>query len=284
MYRILLVEDEPIIRTAMKTLVQWGKYGFSVAAEANNGVEALQILREHEMDAVFTDIRMPQMDGLELTARINREYPQTHVVLLSAYSDFAYAQQAIRHGVFGYLLKEEDHQKIYDCLQALRGRLDEDRRQRSARQAAVEQIIRQLPQDNHARDALLALADDLPEEREAADLADRNVQLIRDAEAYMRLHYAQPLTLQHMAEHFHISASYFSRLFTQVTGSNYIDRLSEIRLRESRRLLRETDMKVYEIANAVGYRKNRYFSELFKKQYHMSPGEYRASSRRKEAP
>lgn len=282
MYRILLVEDEPILRTAMKTLIQWGKYGFSVTAEANNGAEALQILQNCETDAVFTDIRMPQMDGLELTAQINQKYPNIYVVLLSAYSDFSYAQKAIEHGVFSYLLKEDDHNKIYDCLHALQLRLEKDRRQRSIRQAAIEQLICHLPQRDSAMDALLKLTNELPKGREPEPTADRNVQMIRDAESYMQEHYAQPLTLQHMADHFHISASYFSRLFTQVTGCNYNDRLSEIRLQESKRLLRETDMKVYAVADAVGYHKNRYFSDLFKKQYHMSPGEYRAHSQRGE--
>lgn len=274
MYRILLVEDEPVIRCAMKTLIQWKKYGFVVAAEANHGVEALKVLSNEAIDVVFTDIRMPQMDGIELATRIKCDYPRVYTVLLSAYSEFSYAQQAIQHGVFGYLLKEEGHEKVYDCLISLRKRLDEERQDTIKRQEAMEEIARCLPEEKNVQSALRILARSEEQENDDA-LPERYGQLIQQAEAYMQQHYAEALTLQHMADHFHISAPYFSRLFSQTTGRTFTDRLIEIRLTESKRLLRETDLKIYEISAAVGYHKTRYFSELFKKQYSISPGEYR---------
>lgn len=255
MYQILLVEDEPILREALKTLIQWEKYHFRIAAEAANGRQALEILKQrNDIDAVFTDIRMPQMDGIALAKHIRETYPRIHTILLSAYSEFEYARQAIQHGVFAYLLKEDEHEKIYDCLIDLERRLIQDREQQTG---------------TAAEDA------DSTEEGDE-QTASYNQQLMNTAEDYIRKHYCEQLSLQHMADHFHITPSYFSRLFVQYTGKNYIDYLTSVRIQESKKMLRETDLKVYEIAMKVGYRKSRYFSELFKKECQMSPGEYRA--------
>lgn len=253
MFRVLLVEDEPILRQALKALIHWEKYGFDVAAEAGNGLEALEILRGRGgFDVVFTDIRMPQMDGIALAEAIRREFPSVRTVLLSAYREFEYAREAIHHGVFAYLLKEDSHDRINECLRELSRRLAEEQAADPSREAAEDA----LPEDGAS--------------------PDYHRQLMRRAEEYIQDHFGEPLTLQHMADHFHITPSYFSRLFAQFTGENYIDYLTRVRMEESRRLLLETDLRVYEIARRVGYRKSRYFSELFRKECRMSPGEFRA--------
>ena len=263
MYHILLVEDEPILRQAMKSLIQWEKYHFEISAEAGNGLEACAVLKQRsDIDAVFTDIRMPQMDGIALARFIQKEYPGIYTVLLSAYSEFEYARQAIQHGVFEYLLKEDEHEKIYACLQKLEERIMQDR---AGAGGQGEPDVSEEPEGEK----------NLP-------AGPYNQQLMNDAEAYIRSHYSEPLSLKKMADHYHITPSYFSRLFVQHTGKNYIDYLTHVRLEESMRLLQETDLKVYEIAERVGYGKARYFSELFRKECQMSPGEYRASHLRRK--
>lgn len=103
-YPILIVDDEPIVRQGLLSF-DWVKYGFEAVAACENGRKALEWLQSNRADLVLTDIKMPGIDGVELSRRIQELYPDILVVLLTGYNEFAYAQQAIRTGVFDYLIK-----------------------------------------------------------------------------------------------------------------------------------------------------------------------------------
>lgn len=105
MYKVLVVDDEKNIRERLVTLFPWNEAGFQVIGSAGDGREALQLIEQHNPHVVLTDIRMPEMSGLELAEAIQETYPHIKVLILSAYDDFKYAQDAIRFGVKGYLLK-----------------------------------------------------------------------------------------------------------------------------------------------------------------------------------
>jgi len=102
---VLIVDDEILVRLSLKTLIPWSENGFRIVGEAQNGLEALALLEQEECHIVLTDIRMPDMDGLELISRIRRQWPQTKCVILSNHNDFEYVQQALRLGAVDYLLK-----------------------------------------------------------------------------------------------------------------------------------------------------------------------------------
>ena len=115
MYKLIVVDDEWFVCEYIKNAFDWSEYGFCVTGTAINGVEALKMIKNDPPNVVITDIRMPEMDGLELAKEIKRLYPQIQVVILSAYNDFKYAQEAINLGVKGYLLKpprDEDLKEI----------------------------------------------------------------------------------------------------------------------------------------------------------------------------
>lgn len=105
MIRILIVEDEYILRKGIISLIDWNQLNCEISGEAPNGTEAVNFLKENKVDLVITDIKMPGLNGLELAKHISENHPQTGVILLSAYSDFEYAQQAIDLGIFKYVLK-----------------------------------------------------------------------------------------------------------------------------------------------------------------------------------
>ena len=95
LYTVLLVDaEEEVIRVIMNKL-NWEKLGFSVIGYANNGVKALEMVEEHQPDVVMTDIRMPYMDGLELSHRIRAEFPGTKLLLFTGFDEFEYAKEAI---------------------------------------------------------------------------------------------------------------------------------------------------------------------------------------------
>lgn len=104
-YQVLIVDDEEIVCRGLAQFVKWKKYGFEVAATASSVDEALSVMKKSHIDVAFMDIRMPGKTGLELLRIIRQEYPDVKSVILSGYSDFSYAQEAIRNGAVDYLTK-----------------------------------------------------------------------------------------------------------------------------------------------------------------------------------
>lgn len=114
--KALVVEDEIKIGDYIKNKIEYLDSGFRVQGVAENGKQALEMIKKSQPQVVFTDISMPEMDGLELSRLIRNTYPEVLVVIISGYSDFEYAQKAIRYGVFNYLLKPLEDEKLSDVL------------------------------------------------------------------------------------------------------------------------------------------------------------------------
>jgi two-component system response regulator YesN len=107
MKRILIVDDEYLVRLGLKTIIDWEEHGFIIAGEAANGREALELFNRTGADVILTDIKMPVMDGLELTRAVKEKNEKVKIIILSHYDEFAYAQEAINLGAFRYILKSE---------------------------------------------------------------------------------------------------------------------------------------------------------------------------------
>lgn len=116
MFKVMVVDDEEVIVRGLVQLVPWDKYGCSVVATAASGREALDLVAEYHPDIMFTDINMPEMDGLALIAALRCQYPFMKISILTGYPVFEYAQQAIRMGVSGYLLKPSRLDQVEDAL------------------------------------------------------------------------------------------------------------------------------------------------------------------------
>lgn len=105
MYHVLLADDEESVLNVLRTSIDWQGLGIETILTANDGLAALELFEQQQIDLLITDIRMPRMDGLELIRIVRRLYPETHCILLTAYGEFDYARQAIYLGVENYLLK-----------------------------------------------------------------------------------------------------------------------------------------------------------------------------------
>jgi len=123
-YKILLVEDEPPMLRRIKRIIEKKPSSFQVVAEANNGREALDLIANVRPELVIADIKMPLMNGLELSKIINEQYPDIIVVIISGYQDFSYARDALKFGVFDYLLKPVEPELLYKLLDTLAAKLD----------------------------------------------------------------------------------------------------------------------------------------------------------------
>lgn len=145
MYDVLIVDDEPVARQSLRYLIDWEELGFTVKGEAQDGRQALEMLRSHRYALVLTDIRMPVLNGLEMAAEM-QEFTDTPVVILSGYDDFAYAREGLRLGVKEYLLKPVDEEDLIALLKKLAAGLREqqllEKRQRLGLSAGRDQLLR----------------------------------------------------------------------------------------------------------------------------------------------
>ncbi|QGQ97976.1 response regulator [Paenibacillus psychroresistens] len=126
-YKVFVVDDEPMIRYGLTSCISWAQEGLELIGEAANGEAALQLIQQQEVDILITDIKMPVMDGLELTRRVKSLYPDIKVILVSSYSDFEYAREAVQLGVVvDYLLKPTmEPADLLRILQVCKMKLDE---------------------------------------------------------------------------------------------------------------------------------------------------------------
>lgn len=123
-YKVILVEDEVVAREGIRDNVNWATCGFAFAGEASDGEAALPVIEQMRPDVLITDIRMPFMDGLQLTREVRRRYPETRVLILSGYDDFSFAQTAIHLGVVEYLLKPVSARDMERALLRMKALLD----------------------------------------------------------------------------------------------------------------------------------------------------------------
>jgi len=119
MYRILVVDDEPIICKGLSKTIEKAAYIPSIIQTAENGIEALEIIKTMNPHFVFTDIRMPKMDGLELCRHISEQYPSILLVVVSGYGEFEYAKKCISYGVSNYILKPITKKNVHETLDRL---------------------------------------------------------------------------------------------------------------------------------------------------------------------
>jgi len=120
MLKVLIADDEPNIREGLVHLIDWNSYGFVVAGLAINGLEALEFIQQENPDLLITDIRMPDMDGLELIEQIRTFNDSIRIIVLSGYDTFYYAQKAIQYGAERYILKPIEEDELIECLEKIR--------------------------------------------------------------------------------------------------------------------------------------------------------------------
>ena len=134
MLRLMIVDDEEIIREALSSMIDYASIGYEVIATAKNGMEAYDMICDEYPDVVITDIRMPILNGLDLIERSMKTDSKITFILLSGYNEFEYAKQAMKYGVRYYLSKPTDKQELIEALIAVREEKEQKERQRAAEQ------------------------------------------------------------------------------------------------------------------------------------------------------
>ncbi|MEK3904708.1 MULTISPECIES: response regulator transcription factor [unclassified Paenibacillus] len=263
--RVLIVDDEYYFRQLLIRLVDWEAAGFEVAAEADDGAAALQIIGEQPIDLIITDIEMPNMNGLEFIGEVRKLNSAAKLIFITSYDNFSYAQQAISLGADHYLLKPIDEDAVEQALRTIRTQLTEKwEAERYINRLRIKAGDVQEPQAVDAR----------AQKRQSSGTA-----LITKTIAYVTAHYAEDtLSLQSTASALFVNPSYLSHAFKKETGESFVEYVTNVRLGEAMKLLSQGAFeeeapapKIATIARQVGYKDPFYFSKCFKKRYGMTP-------------
>ena len=276
MYKVLIVDDEPIICEGLRKSVKWENYNCEVAGTAFNGLEGLEQMKLLHPDILITDISMNNMDGLAMVAAIRSEFPNVEVCLLTGYRNFEYAQRAIQLGVTRFLLKPSKMEEIGEAITAMTENL-----RRSGNMG--EQVIDHLwdmrsPQERYIYETFMK---DRPKERDAAEGrirdSEANSYVLKNALLYMTDRCMHKLSLNDVAQHCYVSSWHLSKLLNQYTGRGFFEIINVIRLDRARELLENTGRKIQDISEEVGFQDVAHFSRIFKNYVGCSPKEYRNS-------
>lgn len=144
MKRLIIVDDEEEVRQSIVNVIDWAEAGFELVGDASNGQEALTLVEENKIDAVITDIRMPVMDGLELSQHIQIIDPTIKIIILTGFDNIEYAQEAFRWNIHEYLLKPVSVEDLYAALQRVSNAIDADRRQATDINSLTQQYMQSL--------------------------------------------------------------------------------------------------------------------------------------------
>ncbi|WP_053985841.1 response regulator transcription factor [Niameybacter massiliensis] len=254
MLKIIIVEDEWIIRKGLISTIDWLEMGCSIVGEASDGQEGLELIEEYLPDVVITDIRMPVMDGIEMI-RKGKKIHDFESILLTSYEEFEYAKQAIKLQVFDYLLKPVDEENLKSALTRLRQKIEEKGQIQDIKQLAKEQERLYNP-------AIL-----LEQAKGTQPQVEKVLEMIAQE-------YTGHLSIELIADEMGISSSYLSRKFKQVTGHTFGEILNGYRIQKATELLLSHEYKIYEVAEKVGFSEYKSFCTVFKKWVGLSPKEF----------
>lgn len=269
MIKVIIAEDEKAIREGLVATVPWASIGFEVVGSAGNGQAALDLAEREKPAVVITDIRMPKMDGIQLLRELKARLPRAKVVILSGYDEFTYAQQAIKHGASDFLVKPVNVDEVVEAMKRIKATL-------------LKELIDSPPPLLQAQSpealaagtaAALSTGTELTGGSSPPTADDH--RLVRQAEDFIAKNYRRDISVKEVADLVGLSPNYFSHLFKKTNGSSFTEYVNAVRVAQARRLLAESDLKIYEIAETVGYTDYKYFSAVFTKLAGASPTRYR---------
>ena len=250
LWRLLLVDDEPLALEFLSQAIDWEAFGFVVSGKYANSQAVLDHIQTAPVDAIITDIKMPKYTGIDLTTYCHQHYPQITFVLISAYSNFEYAQKAIQHNVVDYLLKPFS----YDALIAAVKHLGEHIK--NIQGSYIERSVSQFETPAFNEDLLRA-------------------NIVTKTQKFIQLHFREDISLADAASNVALSPQYFSTLYKRQSGESFTTTINRVRIEEAKKLLLNDDLKASNLFQEVGYTSYRYFFKIFKDLTGLPPGEYR---------
>ncbi len=245
MYKVVIVEDEEIIRQGLINSIPWSDYECEVVGEAKNGKEGLELIAKVKPDIIVLDINMPVMGGLEMIENLPHQIYS--FIVVSGYSEFEYAKKAIRLNVSDYLLKPLDHDQF-----------------KSALSQAIE--------DLEMRRFFLSKEDEVMhdfkvlDDKEFVDSVSLMIVL-----TYIREHYGEKVSMDDLIRVSNKSATSINSRFQKYFNMTFNEYLTRFRIQKAIFKIQELKYHMYEVSEHVGFNDYKYFTQVFKKMVGVSP-------------
>ena len=259
MIKIVVVEDEMLVKKGLILTTDWQKFNCEVVGDAANGMEGIEVIGRMQPDIVITDVRMPGLDGIKMIEALKKEACKSEFIIISGYSEFEYARQAVKLGVRDFLVKPIDDE---DLENALKNTCEEVHNKK-----VINKIQSKMEDLTDSR-VMLFKEYIISEKEDEGDYTARAVN-------YIKGNYQKDISLKSAADTLFISESYLSRVFKAKAGKTFGDYLTYYRIKKACSFLKESDVKIHEIAKMIGYKDQRYFSVIFKKLVGLKPKEFR---------
>lgn len=243
-YKLLIVDDEWMISDSLRSMDEWEERNIVVVGTASNGEEAIQYLEREHVDFMITDIHMPDMDGLQLLQHVYENMPNVQVVVISGHAEFAYAHKALHYKAKGYVLKPLDTDELLTI---------------------IDDMIANTP------------AAVITTETESVEIIPRTYHesIVLRAKKFITANLDKPISLSDAAEEVHLTPHYFGQMFKAITGETFLVYLTKVRMEKACELLKNPELRLYDICHQVGYVEPNYFAKVFQKTYAMSPKDFR---------
>jgi two-component system, response regulator YesN len=348
MLKVLIIDDEPLIRKGLKTIIQWNDYGFIVCGEAVNGEDGLKKTVELKPDLIIVDMKMPGMNGLDMIRHLRNSDIICKVIILSGYSDFDYAQKALEYGVECYLLKPIDRVKLIEKVKQIYDSIIKDNswygfdKLDIVLQDKVEKIVDKLYMAIAINS--MTIVNDLMEDVKCSftnlnytevttkigyiyiytaimnklltyneslkgliDIEGNvlyeifNKKNLQQLHGYIKYKFisisdelskikpanimdkildyidkncSEDIKLDALAQNFNYNSIYLGKIFKNHTGKYFNTYLDMVRMEKAKLLLKD-GLKVYQVAEKVGYEDIRYFYIKFKKYAGIPPAAFK---------
>lgn len=252
--KVIIVDDEVLIRNLIKLKADWESLGMEVVAEYSDSLEALRSLEEIRPDIILSDICMPKMDGLKFAERCKQQLPDVKVIIITGYDEFEFALNSIKIGVSDYILKPINSTVLMDALRKVKKIIVKE-------QSLVTQNDWESDVKNEYQTKLLK--DTYNDELMELD----GKRLMKDIILYIDHNISDPnLSVNSVAQEFFFSTGYFCRIFKKIMGKTFGEYLSDLRYIKAKDYLSFTDLKCYEIGQKIGITDPHYLSIWFKKK------------------
>jgi two-component system, response regulator YesN len=257
-YKVMIVEDEELVRRGISLLTHWDQFDMKLIGEAKNGEEGLEMALRFRPDIILTDIRMPVLSGIDMIDAIQKTYSPAFIIL-SAYSDFEYAKKALKMKVSDYLVKPFSDEDLEESL-------------KNAIETIVENKNRNVISQKLASisNSTLATFNEYLSQHHTSKNSNFDKAL-----SIIHHRFAENLSLKQIGEELLVSESYLSKLFKEESGYTFHDYLIQYRMKKACDYLSDNQVKIYEVADKIGFKDQRYFSVIFRKNVGMTPMQFK---------
>ncbi len=235
MCKVLIASDDALELEALKIIIYKKIKNVSIVGLACNGDEVISMNTNLNPDIIFLDTMLPGKDGFEVTKIIKKNYKEKIIVLMSIYDNFESLQRALKVKADDYLLKPIKPEKVIEILS-----------------------------DYLKNNECMLLDENLSNEYKLNQTLN-----------YIEKNFKKNITLKEVAEYMNYSTTYFSKSFKKYVGVNFNKYITQIRVQEAKRVLRETNISINDLAFDMGYNEPNYFCKVFKKEEGITPSEYR---------